>query len=144
MPGTASRGAEPRVVVHVLKGRAAKRAREMTGPTLLLGADAQCDVQLRSPDIAPKHCLISRQNGRVMATRLQADFPLLKNGAPIAEDDLADGDRLAVGPFELTIGIGAAESSPVPDAGRSSRPVHRSHPRHPPSRRSTPPTSCGP
>ncbi|HVJ82187.1 MAG TPA: FHA domain-containing protein, partial [Planctomycetia bacterium] len=97
MPGTASRGAEPRVVVHVLKGRAAKRAREMTGPTLLLGADAQCDVQLRSPDIAPKHCLISRQNGRVMATRLQADFPLLKNGAPIAEDDLADGDRLAVG-----------------------------------------------
>jgi hypothetical protein len=77
----------------------------MTGLGLLIGADSQCDVQMRSVDVAPKHCLITRRDRRVLATRLNIDFPLLRNGVPIAESVLEDGDTLTLGPFAVQIAI---------------------------------------
>src|SRR5439155_4347218 len=49
--------------------------------------------------------------------RLHADFPLLRNGAPIAEADLADGDTLTLGPFTLSVQI-----RPPADAGQADPP----------------------
>jgi hypothetical protein len=100
----------------------------MTGPTLTIGSDARCDVQMRSAAVAPRHCLVSRQDGRVIATRLSADHPLLRNGQSIAEEELKDGDVLALGPFELRIEF-VAQGLLVagPSTPRSSEPaaVHR-------------------
>ena len=107
----------PPVTVHLLRGRAARSAQAMHGATLLLGADAQCDVQLRSPEVAAKHCLLSRRDGRVLATRLDVHHPVFRNGAPIAEEELSAGDELTIGPFALRVAFETAIAAEGFDAG---------------------------
>ena len=106
----------PRITIEILRGRATQKSRVMTGPTLLIGSDPRCDVQMRSPNVAPKHCLITRQDGVVRATRLSADHAVLHNGKPTAEEALDDGDRLGIGPFEFRIRIGGESPSNAPAA----------------------------
>lgn len=95
----------PKITVHILRGKASSRSREMKGPTLLLGAGPQCDIQMRSPDIAPRHCLISKTQQGAILRPLDPQFPVMVNGNPIREHLLADGDAIALGPFELSVNI---------------------------------------
>ena len=98
-------GSGPKVTIHILRGKAARSSREVKGPSLLIGSHAQCDVQMRSAEVAPRHCLISRRSDSVFVAQLEADHPLMLNGAPVTEAGLNDGDRLQIGPFELGVSI---------------------------------------
>lgn len=117
----------PRITLHILRGRASQKSRVMTGTSLLIGSDSRCDVQMRAASVAPRHCLISRREDGVLATRLSADHPLLINGQLSAEERLKDGDILALGPFELRVEFSAAESPAAPAAPAGGEPpaVHR-------------------
>jgi hypothetical protein len=117
----------PRITLHILRGRASQKSRVMTGTSLLIGSDSRCDVQMRAASVAPRHCLVSRREDGVLATRLSADHPLLVNGQPAAEERLKDGDVLALGPFELRVEFSAAESPSAPAKPSNSEPpaVHR-------------------
>lgn len=108
--------AEPVVTIHILRGKAASRSREMKGPTLLVGSGPQCDIQMRSPDVAARHCLVTRSPGHVAVRQLDAAFPLLVNGNPVREAALANGDAISVGPFELSVSIEAVAAPPSPRA----------------------------
>ncbi|MFO0946145.1 MAG: protein kinase [Planctomycetota bacterium] len=107
---------QPKVIIHILRGKAAHRSREMTGPTLLIGSGPWCDVQMRSPDVAGKHCLVSRSSNEVTARKLDPKHPLLHNGMSVEEALLRDGDTLTIGPFELSISIERQASSATPIA----------------------------
>lgn len=96
---------QPKVTIHILRGKAAHRSREMTGPTLLVGSGPWCDVQMRSPEVAGKHCLVSRAAGEITARKLDPSHALLHNGMSVEEAILRDGDTLTIGPFELSISI---------------------------------------
>lgn len=114
---TASTG--PKVTVHIVTGRASRSSREMTGRTLLIGSDPECDVQMRSLEVGDHHCLLTRKPHAVTAKRLSADFPVLVNGLPISEQELSDGDTLKIGPFELRVSIeGLAAAEPLRPAPR--------------------------
>lgn len=105
---------DPKVMIQVLRGRSSSKTRELKGTTLLVGSDAQCDVQMRSVEVAPKHCLIQRTVGRVKAQQLDPNYPVLLNGAAVEEATLADGDKLTIGPFEIGLCIeGGAPVEPA-------------------------------
>ncbi len=116
MANAAATSDQPGVVVHLLRGRASRQAQPMLGANLLVGADAQCDIQMRSPEVAPKHCLLTRRDGRLLATRLEAQHPVLRNGVALIEEELADGDELTIGPFALRVSFSAAAVAPRPAA----------------------------
>lgn len=97
----------PKVALNILRGKAASRSREMKGPTLLIGSGAHCDIQMRSVEVAAKHCLLSRVGGRVTVQALDPRFAVHVNGSRIGETELAHGDKLAIGPFELSVTIEA-------------------------------------
>jgi chromosome segregation ATPase len=113
----------PRITLEILRGRASQKSRVMTAPTLLIGSDVRCDVQMRSPSVAAKHCLITRENGVVRATRLSADHPLLLNGKPAAGGALTDGDTLAIGPFELRVRFSEASNESSTPSNSSAPPT---------------------
>lgn len=128
---------EPKVSVHILKGKSARRAREMTGSSLLIGSGPRCDIQMRSVAVANRHCEIIRTPRRVFARSLDTSFPLLVNGESVYEADLDDRDTLTIGPFELQVTIegrsanGAAEPEVPTDLKISA--LARIVRQHPPS-----------
>ncbi|QDU60841.1 Serine/threonine-protein kinase PknL [Planctomycetes bacterium Pan216] len=114
---------DPKVTIHILRGRATRNSRPMKGPTLLIGSQSHCDVQMRSPEVAGKHCLISRRRQQVLVTQLDPNFPVLLNGSAVAEAPIQHGDKLTIGPFELSVTIEGGVAVPEePETTNVSRP----------------------
>src|SRR5262249_1624577 len=115
----------PKITLHILRGRASQKSRVMTGATLLIGSESKCDVQMRAAAVAPRHCLITRREDGVVATRLSADHPMTVNGAPAAEWTLKDGDVLGIGPFALRLEFSQPEAVSVAEPPTEAPPMHR-------------------
>lgn len=111
---TVETSAGPAVVIEILRGKAAARSRAMTGPTLLIGSGLSCDIQMRSAEVAPKHCILSKVGSRLFCRRLDPAFPAYVNGSPVNECELVDGDTLGIGPFELAVKV---EQPPATSGG---------------------------
>jgi pSer/pThr/pTyr-binding forkhead associated (FHA) protein len=103
----------PRVAISIVRGKATAATREMKGRSLLLGSGPQCDIQMRSHEVAPKHALITRGAAGAAVQSLDSDRPVFVNGAPVGEGLLADGDVLRIGPFELRVAIEGVAEAPV-------------------------------
>lgn len=103
----------PRVSISIVRGKATAATREMKGRSLLLGSGPQCDIQMRSHEVAPKHALVARTAGGVAVQSLDSDRPVFVNGVPVGEGLLADGDVLRIGPFELSLAIEGGAEAPV-------------------------------
>lgn len=114
-----------KVTVHILRGKSARRSREMTSSRMLIGSGPHCDVQMRSPEVANRHCEIERFPAAVTARQLDDRFPLLLNGTPIVEAEIRDGDVLQIGPFELSITI---EGMAAPASALSTPPERKTLP----------------
>ena len=77
-------------------------ARELGGRTII-GRDPECDVPLDHPSISRHHAEVIGEKGRFRVRDLGSTNGTFVNGEPLSgEHTLAVGDRLRVGPFELT------------------------------------------
>lgn len=66
-----------------------------------IGSSRQCTVRLRSPHVAPMHCLILRGPNQCVVRRWTENTCL--NHATFEDSPLRPGDRLTVGPIEMEI-----------------------------------------
>ncbi|MEN6458300.1 MAG: FHA domain-containing protein [Thermoguttaceae bacterium] len=66
-----------------------------------IGSGRQCTLRLRSPGVAPMHCLVLRGSRATIVRRWSADTRL--NEQAFTDAELSKGDRLAIGPVELEI-----------------------------------------
>jgi two-component system, NtrC family, response regulator HydG len=65
---------------------------------LIMGRSIGCDIVLADPIVSRRHCQIVVSDGKVFFTDLGARNPVLHNGQPEPEGELAPGDELAIGP----------------------------------------------
>jgi hypothetical protein len=68
---------------------------------ITIGSSRQCTVRLRSPYVAPVHCLILRGPKQCVVRRWTGNTCL--NNATFEDSPLRPGDHLTVGPIELEI-----------------------------------------
>jgi pSer/pThr/pTyr-binding forkhead associated (FHA) protein len=88
-------------------------------PILLLGRDAECDIQFESRKISRRHCCIAQVGERWIVRDLGSTNGVRINGVRVLEGYLKEGDQLGVGSQRYRMALGGPELAP---------------PRHPPSR----------
>lgn len=71
-------------------------------PVLLIGSDAACDVVLADPSIGPRHALIAWTTHGPVLRDLVGSFNVRRNGRHVRQSNLSDGDRIGIGPYELS------------------------------------------
>lgn len=89
-----------------------ERAQQLTVEDLLgtgatIGRAAKCQVVLEDPGISRSHDRLSLNQGSVFITDLGSTAGTAINGSRVAPDRairLAEGDRISIGPFTLTVG----------------------------------------
>ncbi len=90
------------------------------GTQFLIGRDEGCHLRPASPAISKKHCLLAVRDGKAFAQDLGSTNGTFVNDEQIqGERELADGDRLRVGPLDFTVALnpsGKSDSTPLPDA----------------------------
>jgi pSer/pThr/pTyr-binding forkhead associated (FHA) protein len=65
--------------------------------TIVLGASADCDVQLVDPGVAARQAEIRLENSALVLRSLGPDTGTLLNGEPVSEAPLASGDEIRIG-----------------------------------------------
>jgi pSer/pThr/pTyr-binding forkhead associated (FHA) protein len=90
------------------------------GNQFLIGRDEGCHLRPASPAISKKHCLLLVRDEKAFVRDLESTNGTFVNDEPVAgERELADGDRLRVGPLDFTVVLAAGsktDSTPLPDA----------------------------
>ena len=84
----------------------------LTRPRLLIGSGLHCPCRIPSSTIPKEHARITRAQDRLYIQSLDADNPVLINGTPETEAELARGDKIAFGEFLFVLLIG--DDSPPP------------------------------
>jgi hypothetical protein len=93
------------VWLEITRGRARQSIRAVSGPVFLIGSAPDCDLVLGDPSFPETYAYLLVQGDSVTIRRVGDEPELLVNGEPIESNELAAGDRLAFGPFELTLQI---------------------------------------
>jgi len=83
----------------------------------LVGSRKGCKVNLRHPKVSPVHVAIVNTGSRLYAVDLVTRAGTLLNGLKMEHEELSDGDVLAIGPWQFSIGIEAASQGKRNDSG---------------------------
>jgi hypothetical protein len=81
-------------------------------PILLLGRDAECDIQFESRKISRRHCCIAQVNERLLVRDLGSTNGVRINGVRIIEGSLKAGDELTIGNHRYRVSWDSVPSNP--------------------------------
>jgi chromosome segregation ATPase len=102
-----------RLDVRVGSGRPASY--QMAGGEFGIGGAEGCDVRLPGTHLPPLVCQIARTPDGLRLRKLDPAFPVLLNGAPVAAGTpvpVGNGDRIAVGPADVTVSLATGHLRP--------------------------------
>jgi anti-anti-sigma factor len=101
-----------RLVVATGSGRG--RAISVSGPRFVIGRDPRCHLRPASPAVSRRHAVIERRGDRVFLRDLGSANGTTLNGRLLrrAESEVADGDRIQVGPLAFILQVGYSRAIP--------------------------------
>jgi predicted component of type VI protein secretion system len=96
----------------------------IAGPQFVIGRDEGCQLRPASPAISKRHCAIRVRDGKVFVEDFGSTNGTFVDDQPVsAEQEVAAGARVKVGPLDFTLKVdGAAppvrpsDRTPLPDA----------------------------
>jgi len=97
------------------------RAIPITGAKFVIGRDPECNLRPASQAVSKQHCAILIRDDKVFVLDLSSTNGTLVNDVAVSgEQEVANGDRLKIGPLEFNLDIAPAkrrtDSTPLPDA----------------------------
>lgn len=85
---------------------------------LLVGRQAECDIQLESSKVSRRHCFLAKADGMLFIRDLESTNGLRVNGKRVESSTLRDGDEVIIGNVRFKVQVGPAgvdnEASPGP------------------------------
>lgn len=90
------------LTLEVTRGHTMYPHRPVAGPRFLIGSGVGCHLRLGGPDLPTLHSLIVIDSAEVTLESIALEPPLIVNGRRVTSASLSHGDRIEVGPFQLT------------------------------------------
>lgn len=131
------------VILRVFKNDQVVEVRQFDLDQIVIGHEADVQLDLNHEDISPIHCLIERRDGNFFVCDLGSKTGTFKNGQSILDEPLASGDELQLGPFKLSffLGVPKPRSAPFEVERPAARPsVPKEIPKEVPNKQSQKPT----
>jgi predicted component of type VI protein secretion system len=89
-------------------------------PILLLGRDAECDIQFESRKISRRHCCIAQVSDHLVVRDLGSTNGIRINGVRVIEGSLKAGDELTIGNHRYRVSWDALGGGPARSRGKKS------------------------
>lgn len=90
-------------VTRQASGNVARRSLEFAADRISIGRGTGCEVHLPDPRVLLTHAFIEQRNEDLFVAAA-LDTEIAVNGSPTSLARLRPGDRIAIGPYELTVG----------------------------------------
>lgn len=86
----------------------------ITMPQFLIGRDPHCNLRPASPSISKQHCGVFVRDNKVFLKDYGSTNGTIVNGEPVSgEREVANDDKLKIGPLEFVIKIQASVERPA-------------------------------
>jgi pSer/pThr/pTyr-binding forkhead associated (FHA) protein len=82
-------------------------------PILLVGRQAECDIQLESSKVSRRHCFLAKAGGQLFIRDLESTNGIRVNGQRVEGSTLKHGDELMIGNIRFRV---SADPSDVAEA----------------------------
>jgi predicted component of type VI protein secretion system len=105
---------EPHLVLEICRGRTEHPLRPVQSQRFLIGSSSRCDLRLGAAEIPPLHTLILMDGEDIWLEAMAPAPPLRVNGRSESSVQLADGDRITIGPIELIAHVPVQAAAIVP------------------------------
>jgi hypothetical protein len=114
----------PKVVLEIVRGRARQMSRLVGRRAFLIGAAAECDLVLADDRFADVYALLLVRAAGVTIRGLGPGPRLAVAGCDVSWAELADGDRLEMGPYAFDVRIAWPTGAAPPVVGRRTTQGH--------------------
>jgi hypothetical protein len=105
------------VVLRIYKGDKLEAVRQFEHSQIVIGRNADVQVDLQDEGVALLHAMIEDRDGEYYLSDLGSHTGTFKNGARVLEDRLSTGDSIGIGPFKVQFFIGAPKPVAPPTVG---------------------------
>jgi pSer/pThr/pTyr-binding forkhead associated (FHA) protein len=82
-----------------------ERSFPLRKPRTVIGREVLCDVRVPVPAVSERHCELVLDGDRLHLQDLDSDRGTLHNGQPVRSAELADEDRVTIGPVTFVVRI---------------------------------------
>jgi outer membrane biosynthesis protein TonB len=94
------------IFIRIFKNDKLEGIKQFQITQIVFGANADVQVALEGPEIAPLHALIEDRDTGYYISDLGSETGTRRNGHPILDEQLESGDEVQIGPYRLQFFIG--------------------------------------
>lgn len=92
-------------------------------PILLLGRQAECDIQLESSKVSRRHCFLAKAGGQLFIRDLESTNGIRVNGERVEGSVLKSGDELTIGNIRFRVATDPSDVAEAPPAAEGPEPA---------------------
>lgn len=111
------------VVLRIYKGDKLETVRQFEHSQIVIGRNADVQLQLEDEGVALLHAMIEDRDGDYYISDLGSSNGTFKGGQRLLEDRLSSGDELAIGPYRIQFFIGVPKPAAPPKIGAAATAV---------------------
>lgn len=102
------------VILRIFKGGQLSEVKQFDVDQIIIGNDADVQVDLKDEAIAPIHCLVELRDSGYYICDLGSQTGTFKNGKQILDEPLSSGDSIVLGPYSIQFFIGVPKPKAPP------------------------------
>lgn len=102
------------VILRVFKGNQLKEVKQFDLDQIVIGHEAEVQLDLDDEAVSPIHCLIEVRDSGYYICDLGSKSGTFKNGQQILDETLQSGDEVGVGPYKLSFFVGVPKPKATP------------------------------
>ncbi len=102
------------IILRVFKGNQLKEVKQFDLEQVVIGHQADVQLDLDDPEISPIHCMIESRPEGYFICDLGSEYGTLKNGQRVLDEPLQSNDEIQIGQFRILFFSGVPKSKQAP------------------------------
>lgn len=101
------------IILRVFKGHQLKEVKQFDLEQIVIGHQADVQLDLDDPEISPIHCMIELRPDGYYICDLGSEYGTLKNGQRVLDEPLQSNDEITLGQYKIVFFSGVPKAKPV-------------------------------
>lgn len=101
------------IILRVYKGHQLKEVKQFDLEQIVIGHQADVQLDLDDPEISPIHCMIELRSDGYFICDLGSEYGTMKNGQRVLDEALQSNDEITLGQYKIVFFSGVPKAKPV-------------------------------
>ncbi|MGZ3771740.1 MAG: AgmX/PglI C-terminal domain-containing protein [Bdellovibrio sp.] len=111
------------IIFRIFKNGQLTGVKQFDRDQIVIGHNADVNLDLDSDQVAPIHCLIELRDNGYYLCDLGSSTGTFKNGQAVLDEMISSGDEITIGPFKIAFFVGVPKPKVIPPTAAATAPA---------------------